>query len=138
MALALTHIWVLVDDMPRALSFYRDMLGLEVASDLGVYVELNANEHANQQFLLALFERGAMQAGEPAIALSPVSGQHATLAFEVDSLDAFCAGLRAKGVAFASAEANHPEWGLRTVFLQDPDGNLLCLYSGIPAAETAN
>jgi hypothetical protein len=38
MALALTHIWLLIDDMPRALSFYRDTLSLPVRSDLGEYV----------------------------------------------------------------------------------------------------
>jgi len=36
-------------------------------------------------------------------------------------------------VTFVSDEANHPDWGLRTAFLQDPDGNLVCLYGGIPA-----
>jgi catechol 2,3-dioxygenase-like lactoylglutathione lyase family enzyme len=123
----LTHIWLLVEDMPRALGFYRDTLGLEVASDLGAFVELNANEH----FLLSLFERGAMQQSEPGIALSPVAGQHAALVLAVAGLDTLCADLRAKGVEFASAEADHPEWGLRTAFLRDPDGNLLCLYEGL-------
>ncbi|HKB48744.1 MAG TPA: VOC family protein, partial [Ktedonobacterales bacterium] len=56
------------------------------------------------------------------------------------SLDQLCAGLRAKGVTFASAEADHPKWGPRTAFLYDPDGNLLCLSADTseqaqPAAE---
>jgi lactoylglutathione lyase len=127
MAMELTHIWLLVEDMPRALGFYRDTLGLEVASDLGAFVELNANEH----FLLSLFERGAMQESEPAITLSPVAGQHAALVFAVDELDQFCGRLRSKSVEFVSAEADHPEWGLRTAFLRDSDGNLLCLYEGL-------
>jgi lactoylglutathione lyase len=127
MAIELTHIWLLVEDMPRALGFYRDTLGLAVASDLGAFVELNANE----RFLLALFERGAMRESEPQIAISPVAGQHAALVFAVDGLDAYCADLRAQGVEFASAEADHPEWGLRTAFLRDPDGNLLCLYESL-------
>ena len=124
----LTHIWLLVEDMPRALGFYRDTLGLGIASDLGDFVELNANEHV----LLSLFTRAAMAAGEPGLGISPVSGQHAVLALQVESLDATCQDLRAKGVALISPETNHPAWGLRTAFLRDPDGNLLCLYSGIP------
>ncbi|HEY7780169.1 MAG TPA: VOC family protein, partial [Ktedonobacterales bacterium] len=60
MALTLTHIWLLVEDMPRALGFYRDTLGLGIASDLGDFVELNANEHV----LLSLFTRAAMGKGE--------------------------------------------------------------------------
>jgi catechol 2,3-dioxygenase-like lactoylglutathione lyase family enzyme len=126
MAMELTHIWLLVEDMPRALGFYRDTLGLTVAADLGGFVELNANEH----FLLSLFLRGAMRESEPAIPLSPVAGQHAALVFEVKGLDAYCADLRAKG-----AEVDHPEWGLRTAFLRDPDGNLLCLYEGLTTEE---
>lgn len=31
MALTWTHTWVLVEDMPRALSFYHDTLGLPIA-----------------------------------------------------------------------------------------------------------
>jgi catechol 2,3-dioxygenase-like lactoylglutathione lyase family enzyme len=127
MALALTHIWLLVDDMQLALSFYHDILGLEVLNNLGEYVELEVNE----QFILSLFERSALQAGEPGIAINPVRGQRATLAFEVETLDEFCESLRAKGVKFASNEADHREWGLRTAFLHDPDGNLLCLYETI-------
>src|SRR5262249_13617101 len=129
MTLELTHIWLLVEDMPRALGFYRDTLGINVLHDLGEFVELQATPH----FQLSLFTRAAMQLGEPEIAISPVGGQHATLAFESDALDAYCEQLRAKGVAFVSGETNHPEWGLRTAFLHDPDGNLLCLYGGIPA-----
>ena len=132
MALALTHIWLLVENVPLALSFYKDILGLEVSSNLGEYVELNVGEH----FILSLFRRAALQASEPGIETSPVSGQHATIAFEVRSLDQFCESLRAKGVKFASEETDHPEWGLRTAFLHDPDGNLLCLYGGIRAQES--
>jgi catechol 2,3-dioxygenase-like lactoylglutathione lyase family enzyme len=117
--------------MSRALGFYRDTLGLTVAADLGGFVELNANE----RFLLALFLRSAMRDSEPGIALSPVAGQRAALIFAVQGLDACCADLRAKGVEFASAEADHPEWGLRTAFLRDPDGNLLCLYESVAAEE---
>jgi catechol 2,3-dioxygenase-like lactoylglutathione lyase family enzyme len=116
--------------MPRALGFYRDALGLAVAADLGGFVELGANEH----FLLSLVLRGAMRESEPEISLSPVAGQRAALVFEVKGLDAYCVDLRTKGAEFASAEADHPEWGLRTAFLRDPDGNLLCLYEGRTAA----
>jgi catechol 2,3-dioxygenase-like lactoylglutathione lyase family enzyme len=130
MALEWTHSWLLVESMPPALRFYHETLGLDIVSDLGVFVELKANPNCQ----LSLFERGAMQASEPTIPLALAGGQGSSvIAFEVESLDAFCDGLREKGVELASAETNHPEWGLRTAFLYDPDGNLLCLYSGIPA-----
>ncbi len=133
MAIELTHTWLLVEDMPRALSFYHDTLGLPVISDLGQYVELRVQ--AGDGFLLSLFERRAMREGEPGITINPVSGQHAVIVFTVEALDDYCAGLRAKGVVFESELTNHAEWGIRTAFLRDPDGNLLCLHSGIPAAD---
>jgi catechol 2,3-dioxygenase-like lactoylglutathione lyase family enzyme len=133
MAMELTHVWLLVEDMPRALSFYRDTLALAVAADLGGFVELKATEHC----LLSLFMRRGMQESEPEIQISPVAGQHAALVFAVENLDSYCAGLRAKGVEFASAEADHPEWGLRTAFLRDPDGNLLCLYESLATVDAA-
>lgn len=131
MALTLTGIWLLVEDMTRAKNFYQDVLGLEIESDLGAYVELKAHEHV----LFALFERAAMQAGEPGIAISPVAGQHAAIEFEVENVDTFYESLRSKGVQFADEPRDHPEWGLRTAFLYDPDGNLFCLYNRIPWEE---
>jgi catechol 2,3-dioxygenase-like lactoylglutathione lyase family enzyme len=130
----LTHIWLLVKNMPAALAFYHETLGFLIASNLGQFVELDAS----QNFLLALFERRAMQEGEPSIPVQPpaAEGQHAVLAFEIESLDQFCEGLLSKGVQFAGALTNHPEWGLRTAFLYDPDGNLLCLYGPIPESAT--
>jgi catechol 2,3-dioxygenase-like lactoylglutathione lyase family enzyme len=126
----LTHIWLLVENIPAALTFYHETLGFPIASNLGQFVELDASEN----FLLALFERRAMQESEPGISVRPpeAEGQHAVLAFEMESLDQFCEGLHAKGVQFAAGLTNHPEWGLRTAFLYDPDGNLLCLYGPIP------
>jgi catechol 2,3-dioxygenase-like lactoylglutathione lyase family enzyme len=125
-----THIWLLVESMPPALRFYHETLGLEISSNLGVFVELKANPSCQ----LSLFDRQAMQTAEPAIPLALAGGQGSSvIAFEVEALDSYCDALREKGVLLASAETNHPEWGLRTAFLHDPDGNLLCLYSGIPA-----
>jgi nicotinamidase/pyrazinamidase len=126
----LTHIWLLVENMPVALTFYHETLGFQIASNLGQFVELDAS----QNFLLALFERRAMQESEPGIPVKPpaAEGQYAVLAFEIQSLDQFCEELHARGVQFAGGLTNHPEWGLRTAFLHDPDGNLLCLYGPIP------
>ncbi len=131
--MGLSHIWLLVDDVPRAITFYRDTLGMTLGSDLGEYAEFKVSE----EFYLALFTRAAMREGEPGIALDPADGQRTVFAFEVGDLDAYYAGLRAKGVSFVSGEANHAAWGLRTAFLHDPDGNLICVYGGIPEAESA-
>jgi lactoylglutathione lyase len=131
MALTLTGTWIFVEDMAQAKHFYQNALGLEIEGDFGVYVELKAHEHV----LFALFERAAMQAGEPGIAISPVGGQRTAIEFEVENVDAFYETLRSKDVQIASEPKDHPEWGLRTLFLRDPDGNLLCVYHRIPMVE---
>lgn len=133
-ATMLSHIWLLVDDVPRAIRFYRDTLGMTLSSDLGEYAEFKVSD----EFYLALFTRAEMTSGEPSIAVAPVAGQRAVFAFEVGALDDYCAELGGKGVTFVSGAANHPAWGLRTAFLHDPDGNLVCLYGGIPEGESAS
>ena len=130
MTLELTHIWLLVDNISLVRDFYRDSLGIPVLNDLGEFVEFAANS----QFQLSLFTRDAFHAGEPKIALNPIGGQRAVLAFAVHSLDEYCGELRAHGIDFVSGETNHPEWGLRTAFLHDPDGNLVCLYEDVSAS----
>ena len=119
-----THLWLFVEDMARARTFYE---GTVVVSDFGEFVELNANEHV----MLSLYTRSAMTTSEPALATTPVGGHRSTIVLQVEAIDAYCATLRDKGVVFLIDETDHPEWGLRTAFLADPDGNLLCLYSGL-------
>jgi catechol 2,3-dioxygenase-like lactoylglutathione lyase family enzyme len=129
MATELTHIWLLVEDMTRARAFYRDTLGIELLNDLGEYVEFKPNSN----FYLALFTRSAFELGEPAIPVAPAGGQRAVLALQVDALDAYYVRLCEQGVDIVSTQNRHPEWGLRTVFLRDPDGNLICLYVDVSA-----
>ena len=97
---------------------------------LSLFVELSANEHV----MLSLFERGAMRSAEPDLPIDKPGGQRSVIALAVAAVDDICDRLRAQGVELAAAETNHLEWGLRTAFLYDPAGNLLCLYSGILAA----
>jgi catechol 2,3-dioxygenase-like lactoylglutathione lyase family enzyme len=53
----LTHIRLLVDDVPAVVAFYRDVLGFAIGGDHGEYVELRTGEVA-----LSLFRRSE-QAG---------------------------------------------------------------------------
>src|SRR6266568_1220665 len=109
----LTMVWLLVENVPQATEFYRDILGFEVKNDFGVFVEL----HVNEFFDLALYERASMQASEPGIAISPTSGQQTVLAIDVKgSVDDVATTLKAKGVTLVTEPTNRPEWGLRAIF----------------------
>lgn len=49
--------------------------------------------------------------------------------FSVDSVDATCKELLAKGIEFINMPIDMPGWGGRVVHLRDPEGNLIELFS---------
>jgi uncharacterized glyoxalase superfamily protein PhnB len=55
-----------------------------------------------------------------------------TLEFEVGDVDAVYPRLRALGVPVVKAPTTQP-WGRRSVWLRDPDGNIVNLYQPVPA-----
>jgi catechol 2,3-dioxygenase-like lactoylglutathione lyase family enzyme len=127
MSLTLTHISLLVEDVQKALIFYSDSLGLKVLSNHGGYAELEANE----QMKLSLFDRKAMEEALPTVQASVVNGHRSVIEFRVDTLDDLCATLHTKGVSFVSEPTDHPDWGIRTAYVQDLDGNLISLYKSL-------
>lgn len=107
----LQHVSVDVDDLPAAVAFYRDVLGLAVAprpeslGDNGIWFELgNAQLH--------LVEAGGFE--------SPRTAQH--FAMQVADTEAVVAELRAKGVDVT--EPFDIGAGVQA-FFRDPAGNLL-------------
>ena len=53
----------------------------------------------------------------------------------VDDLEATVAQLRARRAEFVTGLVDHPEWGIRTAYLRDPDGTLIELNVPIPREE---
>jgi len=127
MSTTLTHISLLVEDVQMALHFYRDNLGLEVIENLGDYATLKANENLK----LSFFPRKAMQETLPSVHLSPVNGYRTVLEFFVEELDSVCKTLEAKGIQFVSEPTDHPDWGIRTAYFIDLDGNLVELFRNL-------
>lgn len=130
------HFALTVSDMERALTFYRDLFGLEVLSDREVergYVEqitavpeahlriVHLAAYGKQVELLEyLRPRGAQQARE-----LPDAGS-AHLCFVSNDLDSDVERLRGAGVTFRSLPVettNGPNRGARGVYVEDPDGN---------------
>ena len=127
MTILLTHISLLVEETLRSLQFYHDIFGLEVLNNYGDYAELKANENLK----LSLFTRKAMAEALPSVTASQVNGHRAVLEFHVDKLDDFCNTLRTKGVQFVSEPTDRPDWGIRTAYVEDPDGNLIDLFESL-------
>src|ERR1700759_4946597 len=89
------RIWLPVSDMSRAVAFYRDSLGLEVAEHDGDWSEVTAGD-----------QRIGLNAKE-----SPGGDGGAVIAFTVDDgLEATVQALTSQGVEFVDDISEHP-WG---------------------------
>ena len=105
-------VYFFVSDMDRAVTFYRDVLGLELASRSG-------DEWA--QFVAGSIQLGLHGSG------SGGTRAGGTLAFTVSDLDARKAELASKGVTVGH-EGGGEGLGPRFVEFGDPDGNVLALF----------
>jgi glyoxylase I family protein len=103
------HVSLNVSDTSRALTFYRDVLGLAVLprpdfSFGGAWLDAGSGRQVH-----------LIEAAVPADL-----GQH--VAFRVSDLDAVIARLRAAGVTVADAKPVG-DTAIRQTFVTDPDGN---------------
>jgi lactoylglutathione lyase len=58
------------------------------------------------------------------------------LCISVEDVDAEARRLQGLGVELAAAPADHEPWGMRTVYVRDPEGNLVELYGALSTAVT--
>lgn len=118
-----------VEDLARAVAFYRDELGLEFMA---------GDPHRFQSFrvglgqVLLLFRRGGTL--QPTIVpggtIPPHDGggtHHIGFAVKAESFDLWLARLRQRGIAIESE--TRWERGGRSLYLRDPDGHLLELIT---------
>lgn len=119
MIVGVQDVYLYVQDMERALRFYRDLLGLTLAYNDGHWATLNVGGvrvglHATD--------------GEPVPAIPrDASGAKAgaTLTLKSTNIDEDVDRLRAAGVRFLG-QIYRAEWGAVIAF-EDPDGNVLKL-----------
>jgi len=76
---------------------------------------------------LALFGRAEQAAavGAADLPAGAACQDRAMLIFQVDDLETTVARLQAQGVPLAMGIADHPDWGIRTAYIRDPDGTLI-------------
>ena len=105
---------LLTPDMPRALGFYRDLLGGEIEFQFPPegepdYVGINLGE-------------GHLGIGRSPDAAAGAGGQHFALWVYADSCDEAIERLRGAGATVTEEPADQP-WGERVARVLDPDGN---------------
>lgn len=118
-----------VEDMARAVAFYRDELGFEPM--IGDPVRFQSFKAGVRQVLL-LFKRGAtlVPTEVPGGIIPPHDGggsHHIGFAVTAAAYDTWLVRLRTRGIAVES-EAKW-ERGGRSVYFRDPDGHLLELIT---------
>jgi catechol 2,3-dioxygenase-like lactoylglutathione lyase family enzyme len=119
----LTYVILLCEDLPRMKAFYHETLGLPIVRDWEDWIELRAGS-----VLLTLRKRGRPYDGPP----RPLSSAGLQLAFRVtpEQVHAWYTDLLEKGVEILEPPRDQ-DYGHRTLFFKDPEGNILETYADI-------
>jgi catechol 2,3-dioxygenase-like lactoylglutathione lyase family enzyme len=115
-----------VFDMPTSLAFYREVLGFEVASDVpedGRCDWVLLRLHDAELMLNTAYEADHRPAAPDAARIS-AHGDTA-LFFDCEDVDAAYAHLQKRGVALKAPLVT--DYGMKQLYLQDPDGYEICL-----------
>jgi lactoylglutathione lyase len=124
MSYKFTYTRLLVSDFKACYQFYRDVMGFQptFGNEDDVYADFDTGE-----VVIALFNRLLMsKAIETTYLPADAKVQDKIcLIFAVDDVDAACRQLKTQGVSLIAEPADHPDWGLRSAYLRDPDGNLI-------------
>ncbi len=108
----LNQVTVFSTDVARAIEFY-SRLGLRlIVKDLPRYARFECPE-GESTFSVHAAER--------------VSPADTVIYFECDALDETVGSLQKRGIAFSAPPTDQP-WLWREAYLEDPDGNKLCLF----------
>ena len=116
------------DDLPRALGFYRDLLGMEVGFAYPPEGEPGFVSLTLGDCELALADVRGQETGTHGLAVRPRGGQRFEVCLRVDDVDAAVAEWRGAGVPVLVEPTDQP-WGERLAYVQDPEGNPVMLYA---------
>jgi catechol 2,3-dioxygenase-like lactoylglutathione lyase family enzyme len=104
-------------DMEAAKTFYRDVVGLDIAMDLGWIVTFEAQTPMRPQLSIAIEGGGGTAAPD--------------LTIEVDDLHEAQRRFRDAGIAIQYGPVLEP-WGVRRFFVRDPLGRLVNIMTHSP------
>lgn len=119
---SLNYVILLCQDLTAMKAFYRDVLGFPIERDEEDWIELRAGT-----VLLTLRRRGRLYDGPQITGSAAVQ-----LAFRVEpeNVHAWYAELLEKKVVILEPPRDQ-DYGHRTLFFQDPAGNILEIYADL-------
>jgi len=120
---------LLVARFDECFRFYRDVMGFKIGwgKEGDSYATFFVDEHIR----LSIFKRKLMAEtiGASGLPSESKSQDRVALIFGVKDVVRTSAELKRKGAWFITPVIERRDWGIRTIFLRDPDGNLLQLES---------
>ena len=123
-------ISIFTDNYENMVAFYRDVVGFEVAFEMGQYVEF---KNEGVRFAVCAMDVMVQTVAHPSFK-EPRSGQPFELAFDVTSpveVNKVYSELIGKGATPVQGPADMP-WNQRTAFFADPDGNIHEIFADFP------
>ncbi|MFD3936425.1 VOC family protein [Streptomyces sp. NPDC058611] len=130
MDIKLAQCFIAVDDHDRALTFYRDVLGLEVLNDVGYagmrWVTVGSPAQPGVEIVLEppLADPNASPADRQAMAELLAKGLLRGVIFSTDDCDATFERIRAAGGEVMQEPFDQP-YGVRDCAFRDPAANML-------------
>ena len=132
MEMKLEHVRLLVNRFDGCFRFYIDIMGFKAT--WGQEGHDYASFNVDGKVRLALFKRHLMaeDIGTTKLPKEAVSQDRVALIFNTKNLDVTVKELGGRGAHFIKTAKDHPEWGIRSAYLRDPDGNLIEINSPLP------
>ena len=135
MNLTFSTCFVIVHDPDKALSFYRDTLGLDVRNDVAResfrWITVGSTSQPEVNIVLTNYLNGS-PADTDAVAALVAKGALNGVHFHADNLDATFDQLRNAGAEIVQEPTDQP-WGARDGAVRDPSGNMIRIDQ-LPAA----
>ncbi|WP_329387665.1 VOC family protein [Streptomyces sp. NBC_01351] len=129
-SIKLSQCFIAVDDHDKALTFYRDVLGMEVRNDVGFegmrWVTVASPEQPDVEIVLEppLADPNASPTDRQAMAELLAKGLLRGVIFSTDDVDATFEKIRAAGGEVLQEPVDQP-YGVRDCAFRDPAGNML-------------
>ena len=122
---------LLVSNFKACFLFYRDEMGFQATygTENDTYADFNTGGVS-----IALFDRLEMSkaVGTSHLPVDANTQDRVCLIFAVEDVDAACQQLKTQGIRLTVGPSDHPDWGIRSAYVRDPDGNLIEINQPLP------
>jgi catechol 2,3-dioxygenase-like lactoylglutathione lyase family enzyme len=122
---------LLVSNFKACFLFYRDVMGFQATygTENDTYADFNTGGVS-----IALFDRLEMSkaVGTSHLPADANTQDRVCLIFAVEDVDAACQQLKTQGIPLTVGPSDHPDWGIRSAYVRDPDGNLIEINQPLP------